>query len=1364
MKTAICFTIGLVLWAASDLSAATLYVSQASTNPVPPYAAWATAATNIQDAVDAASGADSVLVTNGIYRFGGHAVETNQLVNRVAIDKPLQVASVNGPKVTIIQGYQIPVTVTGDGAIRCAYVTNGAVLSGFTLSNGATRSSGDFLAEQSGGGAWCEPRGTITNCILAANAAASNGGGVYGGMVNHCLMTANFAAQGGGSSWGWLNNCLIVSNSAIEAGGAYVSAIDNCTVAFNSASEGPGGVTHLSGDAGAETNSIIYYNTAPSFPNYLNVQPRGHDELQFCCTTPFPDDPLSSGCITNEPLFVDAAGGDFHLQAGSPCINAGTNAYAAGPTDLDGNGRISGGIVDMGAYEFEFPGPPAIAVQPADQKAIAGNNVSFTVLAQGTMPLGYQWQFNGAPIPNATNSFLQLNAVTTNQAGLYSVIVTNAQGKTTSIAASLVLWAEGISYVWQDSPNPTTPYMSWATAAHSIQEAVDAGVPGLVVLVTNGTYGVGGRVASGSVLTNRVALDKPLSLKSVNGPQFTWIEGFQDPGTINGPAAVRCVYLTDGASISGFTLTNGATSQSGGIGSMDLNGGGIYCASAGVTVSNCVLAGNSAAYAGGGAYQGTLIDCTLIGNYARGIFQNSVGGGADAAILIHCTVAGNSAEGLYGCGGGVSGSSMVDCTISNNSAMSNGGGVYWACTLTNCILTGNSTGGYGGGAEGESGGRCTLYGCFLSGNSAGSGGGASGCQLYNCTLTGNSVDHLTSIAYSGGGASFCSLVNCIVYYNTAVWGDPNYDPASSLSYCCTTPLPAAGSGNISLEPQLATASRISANSPCRRAGLAGAATGTDIDGELWANPPSMGCAEYYAGGVTGPLDVNIVTGLTNLAVGSQVPFTAVIQGRASASVWDFGDGVIVSNRPYASHTWMVPGDYLVELRAYNDSQPGGVSATVTIHVPGQATHYVSAVSTNPVPPFTSWTTAAANIQDAVDSAAAGEQIVVGDGIYATGGHTVGTNLLVNRVAVTNLLVLRSINGPQVTLIQGAQAPGGGNGDGATRCVYLANGASLFGFTLTNGATRTNGDAELEQAGGGVWCQSTGAALSNCIVVANSAVFGGGTYRGTLYNCLLSSNSVSGNLYGGGGAYRSTLYNCTVSGNSANASAGGGVSGATLYNSIIYYNSALVDSNYWASSMNYCATTPTPTNGIGNAPLFVDAAKGNLRLKAVSPCINAGNNEYVVSGWDLDGNPRIAGGTVDIGAYEFQSPTSVISYDWLQQYSLPTDGSADFIDSDGDGMNNWQEWVCGTDPTNALSVLRLLSTVTIGNNVTVSWQSVPGVGYFLVRSSDLGSPFTVGSSNIDLVATNIMGTTGTNTYTDTNASGARLFYRVGVKAR
>ena len=75
--------------------------------------------------------------------------------------------------------------------------------------------------------------------------------------------------------------------------------------------------------------------------------------MNYCCTTPLPGS--GTGNFTNEPLFVNLPGGDPRLQMGSPCINAGNNAYAVGTTDLDGDPRIVGGTVDVGAYEFYGP-------------------------------------------------------------------------------------------------------------------------------------------------------------------------------------------------------------------------------------------------------------------------------------------------------------------------------------------------------------------------------------------------------------------------------------------------------------------------------------------------------------------------------------------------------------------------------------------------------------------------------------------------------------------------------------------------------------------------------------------------------------------------------------------------------------------------------------------------------------------------------------------------------------------------------------------------------------------------------------------------------------------------------------------------
>ena len=97
--------------------------------------------------------------------------------------------------------------------------------------------------------------------------------------------------------------------------------------------------------------------------------------------------------------------------------------------------------------------------------------------------------------------------------------------------------AAAVRYVDVNSTNATPPYTNWATAAVTIQDSVDATVAGDEIVVTNGVYAP-------------VTVDKPLALRSVNGPDVTVIDGL---------AELQCLYLASNSLMVGFTLTNGWT-------------------------------------------------------------------------------------------------------------------------------------------------------------------------------------------------------------------------------------------------------------------------------------------------------------------------------------------------------------------------------------------------------------------------------------------------------------------------------------------------------------------------------------------------------------------------------------------------------------------------------------------------------------------------------------------------------------------------------------------------------------------------------------------------------------------------------------
>ena len=415
---------------------------------------------------------------------------------------------------------------------------------------------------------------------------------------------------------------------------------------------------------------------------------------------------------------------------------------------------------------------------------------------------------------------------------------------------------------------------NWATAKLTIQAGIDASAPGDTIWVSNGVYATGGGRAVVGSRANRVALDQAVTVRSVDGPETTFIVG----------AGMRCAYVVNGAVLSGFTLTNGSTAS--GCDqetTVDHNGGGALCADDGI-LTNCVLTGNWACHLGGGSSGGVLNNCTLIGNSTW-----DLGGGSSGGTLNHCSLINNNAI----TGGGANGGTLNDCTLASN--MTSYGGGASGSTLNRCLIQDNYGGSEGGGVFGG-----TLNRCVLSGNRSMKGGGAArDAILDNCLLTANVSTEDAPGMRGGGGAHGCALNNCTVASNTAVegggvlnctivnsivWGNSASESTNwgggTFTNSCTTPAP-GGTGNVTNDPQFVDAAagnyRLGTNSPCIDEGDDNYVQGTmDLAGDPRTAMVRVDMGAYEVQSLGGYVDwaaaiTNGLTNATDCAAGDSVP-------------------------------------------------------------------------------------------------------------------------------------------------------------------------------------------------------------------------------------------------------------------------------------------------------------------------------------------------------------------------------------------------------------------------------------------------------------------------------------------------------------
>jgi len=829
-----------------NATAAVLYVDANGSNPVSPYADWDTAATNIQDAIAVATAGDSVLVTNGVYAVGG-VVIYGQVTNRVALTNAITVLSVNGPQVT---------TIAGGTRIRCAYVGSNSVLSGFTLTNGHASSTGEVTREMSGGGAWCEPGGVITNCIISGNSApngsSGGGGGIYGGTLYNCTLAGNSGYFGGGARASILWNCTLTANSADGdggGGGASDSALYHCMISNNNARcYAFGGGTHSSvlfgcvvtgnrtmpygGCAGTGFGGGTHAGTNYNCILIGNISAAGGGDYEgvnynclFVGNRAFRGAGSAESVLYNCTVVANIAtnqGGGVYRSTLNYCIvysnsapnepnwSGGTFRYSCTTPLPGGMGNISNDPLFLDPQHNYFQlqcGSPCIDAGRTNlflfgptndirgfSRPLDGNGDGIAHLDMGA----YEFYL-------ASDTFPLIQAGYTNFAANFGVLFT-AQ----NIGCATSFWwdfADGIRVT-----NQSVIRHAW-TSPGTYEVQLSAYYPDLGQTLTATT-----RVQVVEQIIHYVDINS----STPSYPYTNWMTAarFIVDAIFVVATPGRLVLVTNGVYRSDtVTLTNGVIVRS-------VNGPestiiwpflGQRCAyvSRGSFLDGFALTnGNTASSgdihkdrSGGGAWcetGGIVTNCIITGNRA-----SAHGGGAYQGTFFNCIFTNNSISGAIANGGGAYESVLHNCTLVSNrvsAGEAKGGGAYGGM-LFNCLLAGNSS--YQGGGT-HSG---TLYGCRLIGNRAFEGGGASSNKLFNCLLTGNSASH-------GGGASSSALFNCtvvgnsatgsgggiggfdesaynsIIYHNTAPGSSPNWYGGFRFFNCCTIPTNSLSSGSI----------------------------------------------------------------------------------------------------------------------------------------------------------------------------------------------------------------------------------------------------------------------------------------------------------------------------------------------------------------------------------------------------------------------------------------------------------------------------------------------------------------------------------------------------------------------------------------
>ena len=339
-----------------------------------PYATWATAATNLADAIVWAGDGTTVLLGDGV-----HVV-----TNEITVSSASTVKSLHGPGATAVSGNRRwrPFLLLDEGAVLSGITVTNGVSSGLRFSGGVNIQAGMVsncvivactanntypAGLHMEGGLFVDS--VVTNCGVTGTAEVWGCAAcIRGGVVDRCRIVGNVSsctkARAGGIqvSGAILRNSLVAGNSAAAYAGVRTDRgglVENCTVVGNITTAGFSATDYNAGiacnsDEDRIVNCVSWGNIAPgSSPRVTNSSGTG-DHYSNCAL------PVEWGenCVTNAPGFLGRPGREYDLSPNSPCRNAGAlrDWMDAGSRDLLRRPRVRNKLPDIGAYEVQsFP-------------------------------------------------------------------------------------------------------------------------------------------------------------------------------------------------------------------------------------------------------------------------------------------------------------------------------------------------------------------------------------------------------------------------------------------------------------------------------------------------------------------------------------------------------------------------------------------------------------------------------------------------------------------------------------------------------------------------------------------------------------------------------------------------------------------------------------------------------------------------------------------------------------------------------------------------------------------------------------------------------------------------------------------------